>query len=229
MEKTFNRTLNDGMLNFVSIQEKMIIIYFFSQFFFLLSFGSIGGFSLTLPFIVSAIYLIVSFVGFITGNIRIQFKRFIFVIVLLSTIILASTFSKYELNVSSLILYCYYFMIFLFTDYRIKFSNFKKILTGSIILITITSLFGIYQFLAYNVWSFLSLKELIPEALWVSNYNTIQTTFINSSITVKSHSIYAEASLFSQYSALAIIFSFYRMKDDKKLLYLFAITINAID
>lgn len=65
-----------------------------------------------------------------------------------------------------------------------------------------------YQFYAYNFLPSAPLKELIPSQLWVDDMNVV-TSIHGYSIfgkeVIRSHSIYSEPSIFSQFNAIAIL------------------------
>lgn len=218
MSKDF-RYLIENKNIFKSGQLFLIYSFFVSQLFFLVSFNKIytgpfsTAFSITVPFIISMIYLVFSLVGIILGEIRIKKERFYFWFVFTSVILLSMLFSKYDLNINSFFLAEYYILMFVFLDYRNKNNDSIKIIKIYIFLSTVFNLYGIYQFFAYNIFVDLPFKELIPSKLWTSNYNVIQYIRDDNFIgMIKPHSIYAEASFLSRISAINILLIYFLRK-----------------
>lgn len=211
---------------FLKLQYILIICLFLSQFLFLISFGNVQSLPITIPFIILVAFIIVSLIGAITNQLRFSLKRLIISLIILLTFVFSAFFSKSEINIKSLVLYVFYFISFGLVDNRTIIPCGKKVLKIFTYVITFLSLYSIYQFIAYNYIPSLPLKELIPEFLWTSSYNTTQYThtIIFGKQFYKAHSIYAEASGLSRYSAIGLLLLINFRKDFKgKCIILFSI------
>lgn len=196
---------------FVKFQTKLMLILFFSQLFSFISFFSIKTLSVTIPFLIAIMYLIYSLIGFLCNRILIKKRRIVFALLLLLFLLLSCFIPGFPPNFLSLMLYIFYFSLFFLTDERMKIKDMDKIITCFSKIITIFSVYGIYQFIAYNFATWLPLKELIPDFLTAANFNTIQSTriVVFGLNLIKPHSIFDEASSFSRYCSIATLFLTY--------------------
>lgn len=218
-------------ITFVSIQKIFIYILFFSFFTGIISLGKIGSLSITIPFVVSCFYFIFSLIGIIFNKIHLSKNRFVISIFLICTFVIFCCFSTYKSNYSSLFLYIYFILLFCFVDSRQTLFNFNKVLKLFIIVVTIFSIYGMYQFIAYNFVSNLPLKEIIPQFLWVDDMNIITVTHgftLFGKELYRAHSIYSEPSTFSQINAIAMLLLIQCNKIFKKRNAFLLFLVNAI-
>lgn len=197
-------------VSFRKMQNILIIVLFFSSFLGLISLGNVGSLSLTIPFIIMAILVCISIIGVITGYIDISKKRFLLFSILTIYAILSTLLSKYGSNFKSCMLYIFFFSSYVLIDKKQRIENIERYLSIFILISSVLSLYGVYQFVSYNFVPALPFKEIIPEAFWVSSMNTIAQTHTGTfsfGNMIRAHSVYYEPSIFSQFCAIAILFS----------------------
>lgn len=195
-------------VDFRRLQQYLIIVLFFSGFLAIISFGKISTLSLTMPFFIIVIYFLVSLLGIILGQITLSKKRICFLLFSCLICFFSYGLSSYRQNTNSLFLYIFYFAVFAFLDVRKPVFNSSKVVKIYVTIATVFSIFGIYQFFAYNVATFLPLKEIIPSFLWANDENTLTTIHgfqILGKEVYRAHSIYPEPSFFSQMCAIALL------------------------
>ncbi len=199
-----------------TLQENIVILWFLCQAAFLISFGNVGSLPLTIPFLISIVYIGVSVVGIVKKEIVIDFRNAIYGLVMLGVFVLAFFLSKYASGFASFALYLYYFSLPVLLDYRgFRHLRLEGLMRIFIFMMVIFSIYGIYQFLAYNFVTWLPFKELVPSFLRTDGYNTIAQTHqvIAGRQLYRAHSILDEPSTLSRMCSIAILFLLMRRKD----------------
>lgn len=106
-------------------------------------------------------------------------------------------------KITSLLLFLF-FMIFYFISYReVNENHFEKLVNRFIDIMTILSLFGIYQFLGRNFG--FPYYEPYFEGYMVTGYNWTTEIVLGGKFFWRSNSIFIEPSVFSQYLGLTIM------------------------
>ncbi len=219
---------NMNNITFKSLQKIIIVILFFSQLLFSISFGKISSFYITIPFAIMIIFYLISILGFFCGKISFSRKRIFLSLVMIFIFFINVEVTQYNFNLNSFCLYIFYFFSFALIDNRISINKLDCIIKMFITILSILSLYGIYQFIAYNFITGLSFKEIIPDNIMVGSYNTIQ--YVHGSLfgldIVKAHSIFAEASGLSKYAAIALLLTIFYRKKLKLIKFIFFAIIN---
>ena len=187
------------------VKNNLIIIYLFSLLFEAFSFGNIGKFQLTVTFIVSVFLLVFSFIDFLLDNKDIDLKHTFVSIIFLLAMLCGFLFGYEKSSYTSFLLYFYYLCLFFFTRHTdLSYRKIRLSLNIYLFLLALFSIYGFYQFFALNLSGNFPLKELIPESLLTSGYNTHGISYIGGHIINRPHSIYLEPSSLSQFSAIGI-------------------------
>ncbi|MDR0832563.1 MAG: hypothetical protein LBM99_06685 [Bacillales bacterium] len=211
-------------MNIKKIKEKIISIFFLSTFFEGITFFSYKTFNFNLPFLVSMFLLFFGIIDSISS--KIPYKRIIVFNLFVLSIILTLIFNKMGQNLYSALLYLYYLFLFLFTFGSMSFSNFTKTIKFFVIIATVFSIFGLYQFLGYSKnWPFshFDLRNSLTVGYQTRVFYTNYGQF-------RAHSLYNEPSFFSQFCAISIVFSFFLFANNKvtKTFFYFTIVTNII-
>ena len=202
-------------------------VFFISIFFESVCFFNIDRFSFTIPFFISIVLLFISFIYFIKNGFAINSRKVLIGSFLMLIILFSSLLSGYEVNFSSVLLYFYYLIFYLFVNPVIEENKLNKTISLFVLLASVFSIYGLYQSIAYNFNESLPLKELIPQNLLTPNYNTGGYAYLNGNRYYRAHSIYLEGSHFSQISAIAIGFTIFK-KDYSFIKKIIVIILNLI-
>ncbi|MGL4730499.1 MAG: hypothetical protein ACRCW0_02815, partial [Clostridium sp.] len=121
---------------------------------------------------------------------------------------------KYS-ELSSLILSIFFVGSIIFTYRTIDEEKFNKYIRIYISIVTVLSIYGIYQFIGrINGWAF---SDLYIEGHMIQGFNWTNPIWLNGNVFYRVNSIYREPSFYSQFTALGIIFIFAQIKKDKKI------------
>lgn len=205
-------------VNIHSLKKILIKIMFLSVLFESICLKKIESFSITLTFFLTTILLFICIIEKIQE--KLELKKTLFVLFSIIYFLLISFFSKYTFNESSLFLYTYYLIFFLFVSNTLENEEMNSLIKTFIKLVCLFSIYAIYQFCVYNLWNFLPLKELIPSNILTPNYNTFSNILVGNKYFFRAHSIYLEPSFLSQFSAIAILLTYYCEIKNKKLIYI---------
>lgn len=106
-------------------------------------------------------------------------------------------------GILSALLYIFYILAFSVSGYEISQDKFYGKLKAVMIVYTVLSVYGIYQFIAYHFD--LPFKEFLLEGHMVEGFNRTNEVSIAGRIFQRAHSIYLEPSYLSQFAAFAIV------------------------
>lgn len=192
------------------IYNKLFSLLFLSLLFESISIFTFGDFNITFPFIIVCLILIFSiFRFFLSDNYYLEKNRLILSSLLLLLILLSSLLTEMSVSGNSTLLYCFYLIFFITSRPTLKVNDINKTIKIFIGIATFLSLYGIYQFLALNIFTSLPLKELIPESWLAEGYNTNAIAYVGDIPLNRAHSIYLEPSTLSQIAATCILFLFF--------------------
>lgn len=190
--------------------NKLFVLLFISLLFESISILTIGDFNITAPFIFVCLILAVSILRFLLNdNFTFDKSRLVISFLMLLLILLSTVLSEKTVSISSVFLYIFYLVYFIVAKHTLKNETIKKTIKIFITISTILSIYGIYQFIALNVLTFLPFKELVPESLLAKGYNTNAIAYVGDIPLNRAHSIYLEPSTLSQISAITILFIFF--------------------
>lgn len=192
------------------LYNKLFILLFISLLFESISILTIGDFNITAPFIFICLILVVSILRFfLNDNFTLDKSRLVISFLMLLLILISSVLSEKMVSISSAFLYIFYLVYFIVARHTLNSATIEKTIKIFITISTILSIYGIYQFIALNVFTFLPFKELIPESLLAKGYNTNAIAYVGDISLNRAHSIYLEPSTLSQISAITILFIFF--------------------
>ena len=190
--------------------NKLFVLLFISLLFESISILTIGDFNITAPFIFVCLILAVSILRFfLNDNFTFDKSRLVISFLMLLLILLSTVLSEKTVSISSAFLYIFYLVYFIVAKHTLKNETIEKTIKIFITISTILSIYGIYQFIALNVLTFLPFKELVPESLLAKGYNTNAIAYVGDIPLNRAHSIYLEPSTLSQISAITILFIFF--------------------
>ena len=193
------------------INTFLAYLFFLSPLYAAINLFNLGTFNFSMQFLVSLLLLASSFALCIFEN-NLTPSRIVVFVLLLVVSILFAILGQNPVNGTGILLLVYWLLFYLFvirTDNNRSKKSFSLI-TACKWFLSISSvlcLFGIYQFISYSFLPGAPLSEIIPEQILVSGYNTYQFANVGSFTLFKAHSIYLEASSFSQISAIGLILS----------------------
>lgn len=157
---------------------------------------------MTISSLCIAAILVIGLIENIAGRKTFSLTQLLFYIAFLGLIAFSVLVSNL-VDVYSILLYVFYLTAFLFSGYKIPKEVFYKKLRIILIVYTIFSIYGIYQFAAYAID--LPFKEFIIEGHMVVGFNRTNLVEIGGYIFQRAHSIYLEPSTLSQFAAFAVL------------------------
>lgn len=168
-------------------------------------------FPVTLSFLCIAGVLIIGVLEFIFFNKAINIRQMAIGLLLVLFIVVNVVFSENR-DLSSALLYIFYISLFCVSGYEMSQDRFYNNLKIVMIVYTILSVYGIYQFIAYALD--LPFKEFLIEGHMVAGFNRTNLVSIGGHVFQRAHSIYLEPSYLSQFAAFAILLALilYRKK-----------------
>lgn len=121
---------------------------------------------------------------------------------------------KYS-ELSSLILSIFFIGSIIFTYRSIDEETFNEYIKIYIGIVTVLSIYGIYQFIGrINGWFF---SDLYMEGHMIQGFNWTNLIWLNGNVFYRVNSIYREPSFYSQFTALGIIFILGKIKNESKI------------
>ncbi|MBC2397114.1 hypothetical protein [Clostridium tetanomorphum] len=125
------------------------------------------------------------------------------------------------------LLFLIFYLLFLMISYRkVKVNEFNKIVNVYIVVTTILSVYGIYQFFGrLNNWP---LVDLYFENMMNKGFNWSNQTIIFNKLVWRSNAIYKEPSFFSQFTALTCYFCYLKFIYEKNNVFILILLINLL-
>ncbi len=161
----------------------------------------IGGFELPFSLLIMSFF---AFFSFLNNKISIDLKRMI-IYFLIALVSLLSGFLVQEMKVTSLLYFLFIYLFFIF-DYNFEENELMIIKKTIIIVLAITSIIGIMQFISQIIGiSYFDFYDLIPANFKLSGFNSYYSIWYGSNIMKSNGWLYLEPSFFSQFMALGII------------------------
>lgn len=186
-----------------NIDNILFSLLFISLLFEGISFYSINLFSITVPFLVTVIIIVKKL--FFTPNMVIETRKLVVGLCFGIVVFLTSFLSGEIINYTSILLYFYFLIFYIVGNNLNEESSHIKTINLFIKIGTLLSIYAVYQFVAYNFFTSLPLKEIIPAALRTPGYNTITVAYVGNNIFYRAHSIYLEPSTLSQISSMIVL------------------------
>lgn len=187
------------------INSILIIVMLFQSY----KIFNVGSFEMGIPMICIIIVDLI----FIIKLTKPRYNMTNFISVIFIIYILFNYLINYKYSELNSMILSIFFIGSIITTYReISSEKFNKYIQLYIVIATILSIYGIYQFLGrINGWIF---SDLYIDGYMINGFNWTNPIWLNGNIFYRVNAIYREPSFYSQFTALAIIFIFSNLKEN---------------
>lgn len=167
--------------------------------------------TITVIFIVSAMFMAI-------GNITLKNSSENYILYILELFVLISFQFNESSQITSLLLFLFFFSFYFISYRKIEEETFNKIVNLYINIMVILSIYGVYQFWGRNFG--IPYFDLYFEGSMVKGFNWSTEIILGNKFFWRSNAIFREPSFFSQYLALALmlVYNDFKYKHNKRSL-----------